>query len=226
MFAGLFASNFLPSTVGGDVVRVVGVLSGRGSRVAGAATVVMDRLIGLLSMLFILPFSWPLLVSLSRLRAATDVLAASLLMRIPAALQRGLDRLFQTIRLWLDRPQALAGSLLSSWVAVACYLAAVWIVAQGLDIRVTIFDVAGATAVTYFLTLIPISINGYGVRELGMLALYVQLGASPEQAAALAILTRALLVAVSLPGALWVGGILRDARRLRVAAPMEEGGVL
>ncbi len=226
VFAGLFASNFLPSTVGGDVVRVVGVLSGSESRVAGAATVVMDRLIGLFGMLFLLPFSWPLVSTASWFRAANGMVAASLLAPLPARLRSGLRRLMQNVRLWLDRPQALAASLLSSWAAVACYLSAVWLVAQGLHIPVSILDVAGVTAITYFLTLLPISINGYGLRELGMLALYVRLGASPEQATALAILTRALLVAVSLPGALWVGGILRDARQMHVADAMGEGGVL
>lgn len=98
-------------------------------------------------------------------------------------------------------------ALLASWVGVACYLGAVWLVAGGLGIPVSLGDVAGATALTYFLTLLPISINGYGLREVGMLALYVQLGATAEQASALALITRAMLMIVSLPGALWLSNV-------------------
>jgi len=52
-FAGLFASNFLPGTVGGDVARVVGILPYSKSRAAGAASVLLDRLIGVFGMAFI-----------------------------------------------------------------------------------------------------------------------------------------------------------------------------
>ena len=47
-FTGLFANNFLPSTIGGDVVKWVGVKAWGISGTEGAAAVIMDRLIGVL----------------------------------------------------------------------------------------------------------------------------------------------------------------------------------
>ena len=58
---GLFASNFLPSMVGGDVVRIAGIIQESDDRIAGAASVIVDRVMGVIGMLFVLPFSAPLI---------------------------------------------------------------------------------------------------------------------------------------------------------------------
>src|SRR3990170_195396 len=79
-FAGLFASNFLPSTIGGDVVRILGATRASRSRLSGAATVAMDRAVSVFSMLFLLPFSGPLIGSLlgraSALAGSTGAMGA------------------------------------------------------------------------------------------------------------------------------------------------------
>jgi uncharacterized membrane protein YbhN (UPF0104 family) len=204
-FAGLFASNFLPSTIGGDVVRMVGAGRAAREKLSGAATVVMDRMISVFGMLFLLPFSALIFPDLLRgpglfggVSAASSGASAGWVRRIAL-------RLRETLAPWARRPGSLALALLASWAGVLCYLVAVWAVARGLSIEVGLAQVAGVTGITYLLTIIPISINGYGVREAGMLALYAQLGASPEQASALALITRGLMMLVSLPGAAWLG---------------------
>ncbi len=208
VFVGLFASNFLPTTIGGDVLRVAGVAFPSQRRLEAAASVVMDRAVSVFGMLFVLPFSWPLV----RGFLEVGVLGQAALAEPWGERVRSLGRrLRQTLLPWVRRPGALAAALLASWAGVLCYFLAVWSVAVGLRIPVGLADVAGATALTYFLTMLPVTINGYGLRELGVLALYTQLGATPEQATALALVTRALQVAVSLPGALWVGALLREA---------------
>ncbi len=212
VFAGLFASNFLPTTVGGDVVRLAGVMAETPNRAAGAATVIVDRIVSIFGMLFVLPFSWPLV----KVLLVGREVSASLAMAVGDGglrrrLRRSVRRLGDALSLWARRPSSLFVSLLLSWLGVACYLAGVWVTARGLDIPVSYWEVAGATGLTYFMTLVPVSLNGYGVRELGVLAFYVLLGAQPEQAAALALVTRAMLLGVSLPGALWLGGVLRRA---------------
>jgi uncharacterized membrane protein YbhN (UPF0104 family) len=206
-FAGLFASNFLPTTIGGDVVRVVGVAKVTRDRVVGAATVVMDRAVSVFGMLFVLPFSWPLVHGLLSVGPWLNASLALADRRLIRRVARWSARAKDALAIWARRPLFVGLALLASWVGVACYLGAVWLVAGGLGIPVSLGDVAGATALTYFLTLLPISINGYGLREVGMLALYVQLGATAEQASALALITRAMLMIVSLPGALWLSNV-------------------
>jgi uncharacterized membrane protein YbhN (UPF0104 family) len=204
-FAGLFASNFLPSTIGGDVVRIVGAGRAAEEKLTGAATVVMDRMISVFGMLFLLPFSGLIFPNLLRGPGLFGGLTVAASGTSAGWVHRIVVRSRETLAPWARRPGSLALALLASWGGVLCYLVAVWAVARGLSIDVGLVQVAGVTGITYLLTIIPISINGYGVREAGMLALYVQLGASPEQASALALITRALMMLVSLPGAAWLG---------------------
>jgi uncharacterized membrane protein YbhN (UPF0104 family) len=209
-FAGLFASNFLPSTIGGDVVRILGASRASRNRLSGAATVVMDRAVSVFSMLFLLPFSAPLVGSFfgaGRAFAGVSVAAG-----LPSSWVRQIrDRVRSTLTPWARRPASLALALAASWAGVMCYLLGVWTVARGLAIDVNLAQVAGATGLTYLMTLVPVSINGFGVREAGILALYVQMGATAEQASALALITRGLMMLVSLPGAAWLGASMAGA---------------
>lgn len=213
VFAGLFASNFLPSTIGGDVIRLAGVLAVSADRVAGAASVVVDRAVSVFGMLFVLPFSgitfaqgmnsggWP-----------WQAVSTAAAVRVPAFLSRMARRWFDALALWVRRPMSLVRALLASWAGVACYLVALWVLARGLRMSVSLIQVAGVTGLTYLLTLIPISINGYGIREAAMVALYVQLGVVAEDATALALISRLLLMAVSLPGAAALPGLIPGSR--------------
>jgi hypothetical protein len=214
VFAGLFASNFLPTTIGGDLVRIVGVSTYARDRVTGVATVVVDRLISVIGMFFVLPFSWPLISSALSSGLGIFSSIAFINSRFIRSIRDFASRLWKALAMWAKDPRSLLLALMTSWLGVAFYFAAVWVCARGLDIEVSIFDVAGVTGLTYFLTLLPISINGYGIRELGVLALYAQLGAQPEAAAALALITRAMLLTVSLPGAIWLSSVMGQGRRV------------
>ncbi|MBN1264768.1 MAG: flippase-like domain-containing protein [Anaerolineales bacterium] len=212
-FAGLFASNFLPGTVGGDVARVAGILPYSENRIAGAASVIVDRVIGVFGMTFMLPFSLPLIRVLAAdpdfFSRSGSALSGVLFGRILNPIKRLTTRSVDALKIWVHRPGSLILALLFSWGSVVFYLLVVWLVARELGIKVSYWQVAGATGISYFLTLLPISINGYGVRELVIFGVYSQLGADPEQATALALVTRVILVSVSLPGSLWLGGILK-----------------
>lgn len=54
-FTGLFANNFLPTTIGGDVARLAGAMQLGYDRAISLASLAADRLIGMLGMLFTLP---------------------------------------------------------------------------------------------------------------------------------------------------------------------------
>ena len=210
--AGLFASNFLPGTIGGDVIRIAGILPRSPDRVVGIASVVLDRAVGVTTMLLALPLSLatfgPLLGPLLQGASAAAFSPAGFVRRFQGAWRR----LGDVLRPWLSRPQSLLGALLASMCGVLSYVTCVWIVARGLQIEVTPLDVAAVTGITYFLSQIPISINALGIREAAMIALYGQLGSTPEQAAALALITRALVMGSTIPGAFWLPGLMAAAR--------------
>ncbi|NIM96091.1 MAG: flippase-like domain-containing protein [Anaerolineales bacterium] len=205
MFTGLFVSNFLPSMVGGDVVRIAGILQETEKRVAGAASVLMDRLVGVTGMFFVLPLSFPLIGAII---SDPDFLFTSSIAGFSKKLRSGYKRLWTVFRIWMRKPFSLVFALITSWLGVLSSFLAVLILARGLGMSVSLLDIAGVSVLTYFLTLIPISINGYGIRELAILGFYTQLGASSEQATALALITRFIFLLVSLPGAFWLKDIV------------------
>ena len=66
------------------------------------------------------------------------------------------------------------------------------------------YQVMGITTIAYLVTLLPISINGYGLREITISSLYSILGFPIEAAISLAILSRLLYLTTTLVGAAWL----------------------
>jgi uncharacterized membrane protein YbhN (UPF0104 family) len=221
VFSGLFISNFLPSMVGGDVVRIAGLFQGTEKRVAAAASVVVDRLVGAFGMLFVLPFSTPLLsLILSEglmVGGFVGVNKDSWIHRIRA----GIDKVLASLKIWFNKPGWLFLALCASWLSVFTYLVGVFLLAREIAIPVSLRDVAGAAALTYFITIIPLSINGYGIRELVILMFYTHFGATTEQATLLALVTRIMFLVVSLPGAFSVGAVVQSKSKI-VGEPVED----
>ena len=90
-----------------------------------------------------------------------------------------------------------------------CTFATVWLLLRGMGEDITFWSVMGLWSATYFVTLLPISINGLGVQELAMTYFYVAIGGiSPSSGLTLALLMRALQMIASLPGAFFIPNII------------------
>lgn len=203
VFAGAFASNFLPSTIGGDALRLVGMARLTANPGMTAASIVLDRFMNVLSYLTILPTTVGIFGGMMGENLAWGILAGW-----PKRLQGWLlvrwQELGRALGLWQRKKAALAGAFGVSWFSIFVIFCALWLLAQGLGMQVSFGQVMGINAITYLLTLLPITFNGLGVREVAIVTLYVQVGALPEQALALAVISRLMLMAETLPGALWV----------------------
>ncbi len=203
-FTGNFSSNFLPTTIGGDVVRLTGAMQLGYDRAICVASLVADRLIGLAGMSLALPLGLVPVFSLSD--GASQAIAVS------ALFQKVVDfskRTFESFSIWLKKPLALASSLLSTLGNMAFIYLAVYLLLLGIDHEVSYWLVAGLYTLTYFVTLVPISINGLGVQELSMTFLLTQLGGlSSSEGATVALLTRLIFIITSLPGAFFLPSIL------------------
>ncbi len=69
--------------------------------------------------------------------------------------------------------------------------------------------IVGLWSISYFVTLIPISINGYGVQELSLTFLFSRVGGiSLAASLTLAVLIRVFYMVASLPGAIYMPAIL------------------
>ncbi len=214
-FAGLFASNFLPTTIGGDVIRLAGVMRLNFDRAICVASLVVDRLVGMAGMAMAVPFGLPSLLGGS----AAGLSWTALPLRggwkgLREKSQRLLQRFLQALSLWLSQPRALFGALAFSWLHMACVFTSVWLLLGGMGQSISFWLIAGLWSFTYFVTLLPISINGLGVQELIMAFLFTRYGGiSQASGLTLALLMRVLPMFASLPGALFIPGMLAGPDR-------------
>ena len=215
--AGLFAANFLPTTVGGDIVRAAGVARISVNPVASTASIVVDRLVGMFGMFMILPVG---LIDLGSWLQGTPGGAVSFPpaalglagLQVPARwrvriakLREVLGRFVVSFQLWLRRPTVLLAALGFTWVHMFCLFGEIWALLKGMGEVQSLTTIGGLWSLSYFVTLIPVSINGLGLRELSVTYIFSELAGIPiETALTLALILRTLDLLVSLPGAILI----------------------
>jgi len=230
---GLFSSNFLPSTMGGDVVKMVILAQQRHDTAVSVASVFADRIANLLATVLLLP-SLASLGSLLDPRTARRigevgivsvavglVLAGGIYVSRHAvhrwlwAEQSGsliskfkgvVVRLIEIAVTWGQQPRVFVWSLLLSLGSVLSSVLGLWLVARSLDMKVSYLEMLAIAVLVYFITLIPISLNGLGTQEVSLVFLLTGLGTTETQALALAIVARLLYILPSLLGAFGVPG--------------------
>ncbi|HEX2696869.1 MAG TPA: lysylphosphatidylglycerol synthase transmembrane domain-containing protein [Anaerolineales bacterium] len=204
-FTGLFANNFLPTTIGGDVVRLAGVMQLGYDRAISVASLAADRLIGMIGMLFTLPLGLvPAFGGLSP-SASHSIVLSVFFQRIRDFIKRTL----QTFSIWLKNPLSLMVALICTWGNMVFVFITLYILVHDLGGNADFWLIAGLWTLAYFVTLVPISINGYGVQELSLtflLSSVANLGTGISLATA--VLIRILYLAVSLVGAVYLPAIL------------------
>lgn len=219
-FAGLFASNFLPTTIGGDVVRLAGLLQFRADSAIAAASLITDRLVGMAGMAMMVPFSLPAFSSLfnappagaGNLRLLAALPAGGWLHGVLRRVRDFFARMYASMQLWLRQPASLVKALAYSWLHMICTFIVLYLLLGGIGEFMSILTIGGLYSLVYFVTLIPVSINGYGVQEISMALIFSNLGhASLSGGLTAALLFRTIMMLSSLPGALFLSDILSSA---------------
>jgi hypothetical protein len=180
-----------------------------------AASLVMDRLVGLAGFFFTLP------IGLQKL-LASDVLDAGWQFPIVllatekkgwAKLWGWIDsirqRLLKAIRLWISQPGALLASLAFTILHMASIFAAMYILLEGMHEPLPYWTVAGLWSLVYVITLLPFTINAFGLQEVSITYAFNHLGGiSAPNSIVLAVLVRTMFMLASLPGALFLSDVL------------------
>ncbi len=220
-FAGQFVGNVLPSTVGGDVVRVSRGATTTGSGTVAFASVVLERLTGFIALPLLVFVGFLLRPSLLDNNSAwvalaiafgTLILLALILavvghpklagrfaerenwMRFIGAVHIGIDRL-------RHQPRNAFGVLGAAIVYQLSTVLAVWCAVQALDISIPNAAVLAFIPAVAMGQTVPLSVSGFGVRE-GLLVLLLHpLGVSTSSAVALGLFWYGMLLVVSLIGA-------------------------
>jgi uncharacterized membrane protein YbhN (UPF0104 family) len=219
---GIFFNQALPSSIGGDVVRVwrltrLGVRAGQ-----AIASVVIDRTIGFLTLVLIIGGSLVLL--LERLTDATaraslgalvvaSLLGLGALMLAAGPLRRMSERarwrplvfvlsLLITLRETIRRPSALWRLLGLSILIHVITVLVVYALASGLGVALSFLDCLLLVPPIMLVTTLPISVAGWGVREGAMVVGLGFLGVTASDALAVSICLGLLLLIVGGVGGL------------------------
>ena len=202
---GLFVNQVLPSVVGGDALRVirwreygvstaeavVSVLGDRVFGVLGAAVLALVAVTQLWSFdvgQYWLPVAGALAVAAILGCIVFFVLASS--QWIPGLLQRStrLVRFAERIAsVDLGRTDFVACTLLSIAGQVLAGVS-VLLIARNLGIQTPALVIVTVTALIVLISMVPISLAGWGVREASFLAILLPLGVSAEKAVLLGVL--------------------------------------
>jgi uncharacterized membrane protein YbhN (UPF0104 family) len=222
-FIGLFFSQVLPSTVGGDVVRIwLMARSGAGWPTA-SYSVLIDRVVGVavLAVLVVACLPWTLdLVHDPVARAALALIGFGALTGAIAFLALGMPPLRVMERWWLTRHLVVASRL--AWrlcrsaaagtrvaaLSFAIHLTSVivaWGAAMAAHVSVEFSQVLFLVLPVILIATIPVSIAGWGVRESAMILAFSYAGLAGSDGLIVSILYGAASLAVgAIGGIVWV----------------------
>jgi uncharacterized protein (TIRG00374 family) len=218
-----FFNNFLPSNIGGDVVRVTDTAGAAGSKTLAATVVLVDRGLGVIALGLIAaagatlarsvgPVGAPIVwggLALFLALGLVVVLKPSAIAAVCAPLRRvktewvdiRLGRLTGALERFRDRPAALAlgfgGALVVQALLVAFYAG----VARSLSVPISLSDLAVVVPASLLVQMIPVSLNGLGVREATFGFYFRRLGLPLESALLVSLGGAGLVMAFSLVGA-------------------------
>jgi len=218
-----FSATFLPTTAGGDVTRALLVTRGPALRRV-AVSIVVDRAGGLAGMIGIAwlalalePGSVPghadaILIWTTLVLAVAGAVVVSVALRGGTALRRFVpDKLLSMARDSRDVVRAYGSSptLLGLWLSLSVLyqgLIAFQLVMLGRAIDVELSFATAAIALTFvtLVTLVPISIGGFGVREGSYVVLLGSVSIAASDATLISVLSVATLLIASLPGAFMI----------------------
>jgi uncharacterized protein (TIRG00374 family) len=221
-----FFNNFLPSNIGGDVIRIRDTAGPAGSKTVATTVVLMDRGIGLLGLLFIAAIGStvagssgghpPVVASMLWLALLAGVAASAIAVMMPRTVTRLLHPLRRIHQEWVEErlgrlitalekfrgePKALltcfCGAVLVQAVLVAFYVA----IAHSMAIPVAAWHLAVLVPVSFVIQMAPVSVNGFGVREATFTFYFSRIGLPVESALAVSFMGAGLIILFSLSGA-------------------------
>ncbi len=218
---GLFFNNFLPTSVGGDVVRAWDAGRDIEDAPEGAASVITERIIASVGLACTAALGLPFVdvpdqaymavaaVAVVGIGLAALFCAPSLSERMVAS---SLGGRFESVSGWARRATRAVGALLRRPALVISVLALSivfqvivalvnWCIFNALGVEVSLGACVVYTSIVSAITMIPVSISGHGVRELGYAHFFALAGVAEGVAVTASLLFFATVAVSTLPGA-------------------------
>ena len=233
-FIGQFFNTFLPTGFGGDVVRVVELARYGVSKSDSLSTVFLDRLSGLMAFflmtLIALPFAGQLippgifgiLVIMSAVSVAvtwlmferrfTTRLMNGLFARVRFPFQAKIERLYESMR--ANSTRATAEAMAIGFLFNLLLIAVNYLVASALGQHIAVSYFFLFIPIISTLLLLPISLNGLGVREGAYVLLFASAGVGSAAAVSISLAFWAITVLSGL-----IGGVVYAMQGAHGALP-------
>ena len=221
---GWFFNQTLPSTIGGDAVRVYLAYRTGISKTGAIHGILLDRLMGLfvvlaLATIFLAPLSSGLSADFQKWFLAAFIVAGfagyAVLFLVSGGFAEPLDR-FRLGRLARALSLDARATLLSlspggvilviSVVLQIVQITSVYAIAIAVGVEVGFTAIMIALPAVLLVSSLPISLAGWGVREQSMVLALGAMGMAATEALAISVLLGLSWIVIGLPGALiWLG---------------------
>ncbi len=230
-FVGFFFNNFLPASIGGDVMRGYGLARYTDRNADAAASVVLDRLIGLAAYMSVAAVAALITVYATgryELRLLAWVAVGGLVLLAVIAgvllsrrLRRGMDRLLVATplrplaRIWSSLSEAfeayrfayraLALAFGVGLLGILCTSLVNFLLSESLGGGISLLQAFLFTPLIALVLIIPISIGGLGLNQVAYPFFYGLVGVPTAHAIGLSLLIQTVQIVCSLPGGvLWL----------------------
>jgi uncharacterized protein (TIRG00374 family) len=236
-FTACFFNQLLPSTIGGDAIRIFESWKLGATKVGAAAVIGVDRLLGLFALMIFgviaLYLSTLLVEQHPEIRLlvvgaaiglglvatwiffpgkAIDSIVNKILDILPAKLLKIGDKFRRALSAYRGRVGVLMKAVLLSFALQLNVIMFYYLVGLALELPVTFLDYMLVIPIANVVLLLPITINGVGLREGVFVALLGAFGISPAAAIAFAWASFALFTLFGLLGGV-VYAVRKDASR-------------
>ena len=209
-FLGMFFNLFMPTSVGGDVVKSYWLGKTNNSQLNAVYSILFDRLSGLVALLLIcalalLTIDFKLeriseVILLCTALSFTALLLAPTLLQLVSKIVPKIDNLVSPIKLLYQKHSFFWLTFALAALVQATGIVIIFLLGYLLDIKLSLaFYTISWTLIT-LITLLPLSINGIGIREAAFVYLFSLRGISDEQALVLSLLSFSIPVIASLFG--------------------------
>jgi uncharacterized membrane protein YbhN (UPF0104 family) len=229
-WAGQFFNSVLPGSTGGDVVKIYQACKMAPEKKAGAAaSVIVDRFTALIALVVLagvslcfgkalpdlslksLPGSPAIWLAGGLIGAALAVFVFAKVIRSPHWVSR-LRQIATTLRTSFTPNRAFFIGLSTAFLVHLTNVATFYAFAHAVGIQITYFQALSFFPIVLFLLMIPVTINGHGLREMLLLFYFSHLhialpaasgGGPMESVLSLSLLGVANDLLWALPGGLW-----------------------
>jgi uncharacterized membrane protein YbhN (UPF0104 family) len=224
----IFFNNFLPSNIGGDVVRIRDTARPARSKTLATTVILVDRVLGMLGLVLVAAIGataaghiagaepspiWPswlwagFLVSAAAtapavlLPAGVGRLLRPLTVVHPTWVGDRIEKLTTALGRFRQRPGALAACFAGAVTVQALLVAYHFAIAYALHVPVTFWELSIIVPISFIVQMIPVSINGFGVREATFAFYFARLGLPVHSAVLVSLTATGLMMIFSLSGA-------------------------